>query len=186
MTFSPLHNHFLIAMPTLADDVFHHAVIYLCEHTQEGATGIIINQPLELGLRDVLEKMDIQTDASLSNPPVLLGGPSHPERGFVLHENNKDWRSTFVIDNSIAVTTSRDVLESIATGETPLKNTLVALGYAGWEAGQLEEELANNLWLSVPATKKILFDTPYTDRWRSSAALLGIDINTISNFSGQA
>lgn len=182
-SFSPLHNHFLIAMPTLADEIFHHAVIYLCEHTQEGATGIIINQPLELGLDEVLEKMDIKPE-KMDNQAVLLGGPLHPERGFVLHENTSEWRSTFVIDNVRSVTTSRDILESIAKGETPLDNTLIALGFAGWEAGQLEEELAQNRWLSVPATHEILFRTPFQDRWKAAAALLGIDINLITNFSG--
>ncbi len=182
--FSPLHNHFLIAMPTLADETFYRAVIYLCEHTQEGATGIIINQPLDLSLGDVFDRMAISAeDNNINDLPVLLGGPLHPERGFVLHQDQQQWRSTFVIDNSIAITTSRDVLESMAAGQHH-PHTLVTLGYAGWTAGQLETELAQNFWLSVPANSEILFNTPFSQRWKAAAALLGIDINTISNFTG--
>lgn len=183
-TFSPLHNHFLIAMPTLADETFYRAVIYLCEHTREGATGIIINQPLDLSLGDVFDRMEIAVIAETCKTlPVLLGGPLHPERGFVLHQGEQHWRSTFTIDSDLSVTTSRDILEDMAkSGE--YDNTLVTLGYAGWTAGQLEEELAKNFWLSVPASTEILFRTPFHQRWNAAAALLGIDINTISNFSG--
>lgn len=182
--FSPLHNHFLIAMPTLTDETFYRAVVYLCEHTQEGATGIIINQPLDLSLGEVFDRMEIAPTADLTKDiPVLLGGPLHPERGFVLHQDQNQWRSTYVIDDGIAITTSRDILESIGQGEN-YQNTLIALGYAGWTAGQLEEEIANNFWLSVPANSEILFNTPFPQRWKAAAALLGIDINTISNFSG--
>lgn len=182
--FSPLHNHFLIAMPTLADETFHRAVIYLCEHSREGATGIIINQPLDISLGDVFERMSLKSEADhINQMSVLLGGPLHPERGFVLHEGKQQWRSTFTIDNNLSITTSRDILEDIATGADH-GNTLITLGYAGWSAGQLEDELKSNFWLSVPASTEILFHTPFHLRWKAAAALLGIDINIISNFSG--
>ncbi|MBI5447612.1 MAG: YqgE/AlgH family protein [Gammaproteobacteria bacterium] len=184
ISFSPLHNHLLIAMPTLMDETFYRAVIFVCEHTREGASGIIINQPLELSLGELFERMDISPSSELTpDLPILLGGPLHPERGFVLHQDKTLWRSTFVIEDNIAITTSRDILESMAKGEH-YHHTLVTLGYAGWSAGQLEEEIRNNCWLIAPATPDILFDTPFGQRWKAAAGLLGIDINTISGFSG--
>jgi len=185
VSFSSLHHHFLIAMPTLGNDLFYQSVIYICEHTQTGATGIIINQPLDLRLNDILERMKIvSTHETVENVPVLQGGPLHTERGFVLHQDQKQWRSTFTIADNLSITTSRDVLEDIAAGNKPHQNILITLGYSGWDDGQLEEEIAKNYWLVVPANTKILFETPFSERWKTAAALLGIDINQISNFSG--
>lgn len=181
-----LNNHFLIAMPSLHDPNFYHSVTYICEHNEEGAMGIIINRPLDIRLGDVLNHMAIErkNTAAISGL-IYLGGPVQPERGFVLHEPLGKWDSMLAVTNSIGVTTSRDILMAINEGEGPSRS-LVALGYAGWGAGQLEQEMANNAWLSVPADSSIIFDTPIEQRWQAAAAALGIDLNNLSEDIGHA
>lgn len=181
-----LTNHFLIAMPQLADPNFFHTVTYICEHNSDGALGIVINRPLEMRLGEIFTHMNIDgATAQAADLPVYLGGPVQQERGFVLHQPPGDWESSLRITDTIAVTTSRDVLAAIADGTGP-KRALVALGYAGWGAGQLEQEMADNAWLSGPADARILFDLPDQQRWHAAAALLGVDLNLLSGDAGHA
>ena len=179
-------NQFLIAMPSLADPNFRRTVTLICEHNEEGALGIVINRPREMRLREVFDQLSLEgADESLSDREVLDGGPVQPERGFVLHDGGGEWESTLRVAEGLSVTTSRDVLQAMASGEGPV-HALVALGYAGWSAGQLEDEMRNNAWLSVPANRAILFDTPYDRRWADAARLLGVDLSLLSSDVGHA
>ena len=181
-----LGNHFLIAMPRLADPNFFHTVTYLCEHNAEGALGIVINRPLNLTLREILQHMElVPASAAIGDRPVYLGGPVQQERGFVLHQPLGDWEATLPVSADIGVTSSRDILMAIAAGEGP-EHSLIALGYAGWGAGQLEQELATNAWLSGPADQRIVFDLPHEQRWEAAAARLGVDLNLLSGEAGHA
>jgi len=181
-----LTNQFLIAMPSLADPNFHGTVTFICEHNEQGAMGIIINRPLDLTLGEVLSHMNIDPkEAAVALYPVYMGGPVQTDRGFVLHNPTGEWESTLHINDELAITTSKDILEDIAAGKGP-QRTLVALGYAGWGAGQLEQELADNAWLCGPADNHIIFDTPWGQRWEAAAALMGVDINQISDQIGHA
>ncbi len=185
-THSSLTNHFLIAMPQLADPNFHHTVTYICGHNEEGAMGIVVNRPLDMDLGELLGHMEIETgDEALRQREVFIGGPVESEHGFVLHSPEKQWKNTLVLSDDVALTTSSDILRAMAAGEGPEKS-LVALGYAGWGAGQLEQEMADNAWLSVPADPAILFDTPVHQRWQGAAALLGIDLANLSDEVGHA
>jgi putative transcriptional regulator len=181
-------NHFLIAMPMLADPNFFHTVTYVCEHTAEGAMGIIINRPLSITVSEILEQMSISTDEpqnTLRRQHVFLGGPVQRERGFVIHLPIGNWEASLAVTDTVGVTTSRDILLAMANGTGP-QRSLVALGYAGWGAGQLEQEIANNAWLSGPADLRVLFDTPVERRWHTAALLLGVDLNLLSAEVGHA
>jgi putative transcriptional regulator len=181
-----LGNHFLIAMPKLADPNFFHTVTYLCEHNPEGALGIVINRPLQLTLREILQHMDLEpVTEAIGDQPIYLGGPVQQERGFVLHRPLGDWEATLPVSEEIGVTSSRDILTAIAAGQGP-EQCLIALGYAGWGAGQLEQELAANAWLSGPADQRIVFDLPHEQRWEAAAARLGVDLNLLSGEAGHA
>lgn len=181
-----LTNHFLIAMPGLEDPNFSRTVTYVCEHSAEGAMGIVINRPMEIQLGEVLAQLEIDPEASnVDNAPVYLGGPVQTDRGFVIHDGDFSFDSTLRVTNDIQVTTSRDVLEAIAKGRGPA-NRLIALGYAGWSGGQLEQEMIANAWLSGPADAQILFSTPSAQRWQSAAQLLGVDLNLLSGQAGHA
>ena len=181
-----LTNQFLIAMPALADPNFHGTVTYICEHNDQGAMGIVINRPISLTLGQVLEQMHITTqEEAIGRQTVYMGGPVQTDRGFVLHDPVGDWDSMLRINDELGITTSKDILEKIATGDGP-QRLLVALGYAGWGAGQLEQELADNVWLCGPADNRIIFDTPWQQRWDAAAALMGVDLNQISNQIGHA
>lgn len=178
-----LRNQLLIAMPGMDDSRFAHTVTYICDHSPEGAMGLVINQPLGTDLDDLFEQMGFELDPERRDYPVLCGGPVHPERGFVLHPRGPHWAHTVDLSPDIALTASRDVLEAMAGGEGPV-NALVMLGYAGWGAGQLEQELADNVWLTVPASPAILFTTPFEQRARAAASQLGIDLNLLSAQAG--
>lgn len=181
-----LRNHFLIAMPGLADPNFSHTVTYICDHNDEGALGIVINRPMELTLGEVLEHMEIQhSDHVDPSVAVYLGGPVQSERGFLLHTPVGAWSSSLCVTDDIALTTSRDILTSIAHGEGP-RDYLLALGYAGWGAGQLEHEIAQNAWLSGPADTQILFKMATDERWAAAAGLLGVDLNLLTSEAGHA
>ncbi|MES9974021.1 MAG: YqgE/AlgH family protein [Candidatus Thiodiazotropha sp.] len=181
-----LTNHFLIAMPRLEDPNFFHTVTYICEHTTDGAMGIVINRPMDLHLADIFEQLEIQISTTdIAEQPVYIGGPVQSDRGFVLHESSTEWASTLKVTTDISVTTSLDILEAIAAGEGPEHN-LVALGYAGWGAGQLESELAQNAWLSGPAESDIIFNRASDERWQAAADLLGVDLNLLSGDTGHA
>ena len=179
-----LNDHFLIAMPAMGDPNFHHSVTYICEHNEQGALGITINRPMNLNLGDIFDQLNLERSPDISeSAPILLGGPVQPERGFVLHNPRGQWDSSMETGKNIQVTTSQDVLQAMARGEGP-DQAIVALGYAGWTAGQLELEVVENAWLTVPSSREILFETPYDKRWESAAALLGVDVKNISNYAG--
>jgi putative transcriptional regulator len=183
--FTSLANHFLIAMPSLADPNFARTVTLICEHSSEGAMGLVINRMTELHLSDILEQLEIDTTSAQSTLPVYLGGPVQNNRGFVVHEPLGSWEATLPVTETIGVSTSRDILEAIAHDRGP-DHCLIALGYAGWGAGQLEREIGENSWLSVPARRDILFDLEPEQRWRAAAGLVGVDLTMISGEAGHA
>jgi len=181
-----LTNQLLIAMPGMPDPNFSTTVTLICEHNDDGALGIVINRPLDLKLGGLFEQLDVENaDPAAAESPVLMGGPVGPERGFVLHNPGGQFENSLAVSNDIHLTLSRDIIDAMARGSGPGK-TLVALGYAGWEPGQLEYEMLANSWLNVPASPDIVFDTPYSERWMSAARTLGIDINQISHDAGHA
>jgi putative transcriptional regulator len=181
-----LTNQFLIAMPTLVDPNFFHAVAFLCQHNEEGALGIVINRATSMKLGDIFKQMDIIVTAPASaETPVYAGGPVHQERGFVVHSSGGNWQATLAVSETISLTTSRDVLEAIASGVGP-EQYLVALGYAGWGAGQLEKEMLDNAWLNTPCGKQVMFDAPVNLRWTAAAEQIGIDINLLTAPAGHS
>src|SRR5690242_5118802 len=179
-------NQFLIAMPAMDDPNFRESVTFICEHNANGALGIIVNRPMNVVLADVLKQLSLKTeDRDTGASPVYLGGPVATERGFVIHEPHGGWEATLKVSESLGVTTSRDILEAVAAGKGP-QRCFVALGYAGWTAGQLEEEIKGNAWLSTPADARIIFDTPAELRWQAAAKLIGVDIALLSGDAGHA
>jgi putative transcriptional regulator len=182
-----LTNHLLIAMPSLGDPEFAQSVTLVCEHsTDKGALGIVINKPLPMTLAEVFSQMTLEpATPSIGAQPVLRGGPVHRDRGFVLHRPGGSWDSSHAVSDSIQVTTSRDVLAAIARGEGP-RDAFIALGYAGWEAGQLERELLDNAWMSIPLDEQLVFELPYEERWAAAWRRLGIDLGRLSHLSGHA
>lgn len=180
-----LCNHFLIAMPNMQDSSFAHSVTYICEHSSEGAMGIVINNPMPMTLHEIFAQMDLTVSKDQGHQPVIAGGPVQQERGFVIHSSDMEWHSTLKVSPEISLTASRDIIAAMAEGQGP-KESLVALGYAGWGEGQLEAEIAANSWLTVPASKHIIFNTPFEQRWTAAAQALGIDVNLISNVAGHA
>ncbi len=178
-------NHFLIAMPALADPNFFKTVTYICEHNANGALGIVINRPLELSLADLYSNLGLDAPLGSAERPIYQGGPVHPEQGFVLHRPSGSWLSTLTITAEIGVTTSRDILEAIARGEGP-RDALVALGYAGWGPGQLEREMGENAWLAAPVDPEIIFNLAAERRWDAAAKLLGVDLALLSPDAGHA
>lgn len=185
-TGSNLTDHFLIAMPGLQDGNFFHTVTYICEHNDNGAMGIVLNRPSDLQLIDLLAQLEISNGIPENcQQQIYIGGPVQLDRGFVLHSQEKAWDSTIAITDKIGITTSRDILQSIAVGEGPEKS-LIALGYAGWAAGQLESELKANAWLNGPADLYTLFDLPADRRWNAAARLLGVDLSLLSGEAGHA
>lgn len=180
------NNQLLIAMPGMLDPNFSSTVTLICEHNAEGALGIVINRPMDLNLGGLFAQLEVEdADADASSRPVFDGGPVARERGFVLHNSEIRFESSVAVSPGIQLTLSRDVLEAIASGEGPAKS-LVALGYAGWQPGQLEAEMLSNTWLSVPATPEIVFDVPYSERWMSAARILGVDISRLTPHAGHA
>lgn len=186
-----LTNQFLIAMPGMADENFVGAVVYLCEHTERGALGLVINKPIDIKLRNLFEKVELPLEREdLADAPVYFGGPVQTERGFVLHEklstDGGHYNSTMAIPGGeLEMTTSKDVLEALSNGAGPRK-ILVTLGYSGWGAGQLEEEIGRNGWLTVNATPEVIFDTPIAQRYDKALSLLGIDPRMLSGEAGHA
>ncbi|MFC4727710.1 YqgE/AlgH family protein [Coralloluteibacterium thermophilus] len=181
-----LANHLLVAMPAMDDPNFARGVTLLLQHDEDGAMGLVVNRLSDFTLGEVLRQMGIHPDdPALAARPVLLGGPVQPERGFVLHDDARDWGSTLRVGGGLGVTTSRDILEAMARGDGPAHSLLV-LGYAGWGAGQLEQELAENAWLTVPADASLLFDTPLEARWQAAAGRIGVDLGRLADYSGRA
>ncbi len=183
---STLSNQLLIAMPNLHDPNFEHGVAIICQHGEDGAMGIMVNRLSDYRLGDVLAQMSLRSDLpDVVDAPVLVGGPVQPERGFVLHTPHGAWDSSFRISDSISVTTSRDILEAIAAGNGP-QHAIVALGYSGWSPGQIEHELRENAWLTAPVDLAILFTTPLDERWQAAATLVGVNLEWISPYAGNA
>ena len=181
-----LANQLLIAMPGMADPNFSTTVTLICEHNDEGAMGIVINRPTTLKLGELFEQLEVEdADPQAAADPVLSGGPVGVERGFVLHGPERGYENTLAVSRDIRLTLSRDIIEAIAAGSGP-DHTLIALGYAGWAAGQLEQEMLANSWLNVPATPEIVFETPFADRWNSAARTIGIDISSLPTDAGHA
>lgn len=182
-----LGNHFLIALPSLDDPNFSRSVTLLCQHSESGAMGVTINRLSSYRLGEVFRQMDFETtDPALTAAPVLLGGPVQTECGFVLHDpTEQSWDSTFEVSPNLHLTTSRDVLGAMARGAGP-RRALVALGYAGWSEGQLEEELRANAWLTVAADPSVLFDTALEDRWAAAAALVGVNPSLMTGYAGHS
>ncbi len=181
-----LTNHFLIAMPGMDDPNFSQTVTLVCEHSDKGALGIVINRPLTMDLGDVFAQLGLDASQSrVTRQHVLHGGPVQTDRGFVLHTAGPTWESTLPVSGRIHLTTSRDILDALAGGRGP-DRAVVALGYAGWDAGQLEDEMARNAWLTAPADEELLFTVPVEERWRAAGRLLGIDLLHLSSDAGHA
>ncbi len=179
-------NELLIAMPNLADPNFSQTVTLICEHNENGALGIVINRPLELRLGELFEHLQLKTAGDdIADATVYSGGPVQMDHGFVLHQPVGTWEATIQINDNLGLTTSRDILTAAAIGQGPQK-CLVALGYAGWAAGQLEQEMANNAWLTVPSDNEIVFDLPVDQRWQAAAKKLGVDLNLLAGHAGHA
>ncbi len=190
-----LTNHFLIAMPGLVDAAFSKSVVYLCEHSERGALGLVINKPSDIKLQNLFDKVELPLGrADLKDEPVFQGGPVQTERGFVLHEailpagesaDDPLYASTMVIPGGLEMTTSRDVLEALSTGGGP-RRVLVSLGYAAWGEGQLESEIGENSWLTVDADRALIFETPVAQRYDKALALLGLQAWMLSPEAGHA
>jgi len=185
-----LQHHFLIAMPSLQDPLFKRSVVYICEHNEDGAMGLIVNKPMEnLTVEGILKKLKIspsERDPAIKlDKPVFAGGPLAEDRGFILHSAQHTYASSIRVSDNTVVTTSRDVLETLGTPEQP-ESVLVALGYCAWEKDQLENELLENAWLTIPANSNILFKTPVAERWREAAKSIGVDIHNITSDVGHA
>lgn len=181
-----LTSQLLVAMPGMGDPTFAQTVTLICEHGDKGALGIVINKPLPMKLGEVFSQMRLTAgDPALAERPVLQGGPLYPDRGFVLHRPGGRWDSTHRISDQIQVTTSRDILAAMAKGEGPTE-AFVALGYAGWDAGQLEREIKDNAWLTLPFDEALTFDLPYDSRWLAAWRRLGVDVARVSHMPGHA
>lgn len=185
LTPGSLRNHFLVAMPGVDENIFSKSVILICEHTDKGAMGIVVNLPTSMFLGEVFAQMGLDDRKGAQDKLVMGGGPVQRERGFVLHSPDVKFSSTLEVSSDILLTASRDVIESIATGEGP-KHFLVALGYSGWHAGQLEQEISQNLWLTIPASRELIFDTPLEDRWLLAGRHLGVDMSLLPSMAGHA
>jgi len=181
-----LRHQLLIAMPAMADPNFSGSVVYICDHSERGSLGLVINRPTELSLSTLFERIELKLEiAPWRDAPVFFGGPVQTERGFVLHVPPGSYSSSLLVTSEISLTTSKDVLEAVASGSGPHK-MLVTLGYSGWGAGQLEGEIAANAWLTVRATPQILFDLPAEDRYEAALKLLGVDATQLSGQVGHA
>lgn len=181
-----LTDNFLIAMPAMEDPYFSGSLVYICEHNTNGALGIIVNRPIDMTLASLFEKIDIKLETEdLADLPVYFGGPVQLDRGFVLHRPQGMWQSTLAVGEDIGFTSSRDVLAAVGSTGQPA-DFLITLGYAGWEAGQLEEELSQNAWLTVAARPEILFTMPPEDRLPAAMQKLGISFSQLSDVAGHA
>lgn len=180
-----LRNHLLIAMPGMSDPMFVNSVTYICDHGADGAMGLVINRTLDLHLCDVFEQMDLGYSERTGGWPILAGGPVSTERGFILHPTGGQWQSSLQVTPEIVLTASRDIIDALSSGGGPEK-ALFVLGYSGWGAGQLEEEIKEDSWIVVPADPDILFNTPVEQRWSAAAQRLGIDMNLMPTVGGHA
>ena len=183
-----LKDHFLIAMPSLDDTFFERSVIYICEHDDKGAMGIMVNRPIGVDVEELLDQMDLHPSAEQMfsiNEEVLVGGPVSPDRGFILHTPQKNWINSVEISEYSMLTSSRDILSSIAIGKSP-DNFIIALGYAGWGKDQLEQELADNTWLTIKASPELLFNVDHEQLWQNATQTLGFNFWQMSSQVGHA
>ena len=181
-----LTRQLLIALPSLGDPNFAGSVVLICQHDDDGALGLVINRATEISLGELLQQLELGcADSAFCERPVLSGGPVHGDRGFVLHDGEATWESSLSVGENLSMTTSRDVLEALAAGHGP-SHALVALGCAGWGPGQLERELAEPSWLTVPASAGLLFDAPLEHRWQGAAAALGVELLALADHAGHA
>jgi len=181
-----LTHHFLIAMPAMVDPNFARTLTYICEHNEQGALGIVINRPLDMTLETLFERIDIPLEARrFAALPVMFGGPVQTDRGFVLHRPVGSWQATLPVKDELGLTSSRDILQSVGSAGEP-EEFIVSLGYAGWAAGQLEYELAQNAWLTVAADASIIFGMPPEERLPAAMQLLGFDLANLSDVAGHA
>ena len=181
-----LTDHFLIAMPNMVDPHFAKTLTFICEHNDQGALGVVINRPIDMNLQTLLEQISIPLESdTFKSIPVHFGGPVQTDRGFVLHMPVGQWQSTLAVGSEIGLTTSKDILQAVARGEVP-KLILVTLGYAGWAPGQLEHEIAQNAWLTVPARPEVIFGLPPEERVAAAMQLLGVDYASLSEQAGHA
>lgn len=181
-----LTHHFLIAMPNMADPNFARSLTYICEHNGQGALGVVVNRPTDMTLRVLFEQIDLDLARDpMGDQPVYYGGPVQVDRGFVLHRPVGGWQSTLAIEDGVGLTTSKDILQAVAAGDGPAQ-MLVSMGYAGWAAGQLEDELGRNAWLTVAADPQVIFGCAAEDRFSAAMNLLGIDLLSLSDAVGHA
>lgn len=181
-----LTGHFLIAMPSMEDERFSRTLTYICEHNEQGALGVIVNRPIEMNMAELFKQIGTPlTSPELAQQTLYFGGPVDTGRGFVLHQPVGHWQSTLSINDTLGLTTSKDILDAIGEGRGPDK-IMVSLGYAGWGAGQLEDELAQNAWLSVAADIQVIFDLPAEERLEAAMHLLGVDYANLSEDAGHA
>jgi putative transcriptional regulator len=181
-----LTNHFLIAMPNMADPYFSKTLTYICEHNDQGALGLVVNRPIDMTLQALFERLSLPlSDGERAGAPIYFGGPVQTDRGFVLHAPAGNWQSTLRVRDTLGLTTSKDILEAVGRGEGP-PQLLITLGYAGWSAGQLEHELSQNAWLTVEARDGIIFDTPAEERLPAAMELLGLDYARLQDVAGHA
>ena len=181
-----LTNQLLIAMPYMGDPNFSQTVALICDHTSRGALGLILNKPLPMRMGEIFEQLEIKLDKGpLRERQVLRGGPMQTDRGFVVHRAFGEWDSTLKVSDALHVTTSRDILAAMALGRGP-EEAVVALGYAGWDGGQLEDELRANAWLSAPVDLSLIFDLPFESRWLAAGKLLGVELSRVSPTGGNA
>lgn len=181
-----LSHHFLIAMPAMTDPFFAKSLTYVCEHNEQGALGIVVNRPISLTLKELFAQVEVPLQPEgLQDVPVHFGGPVQTDRGFVLHQPRGEWQSTLSIKDKVGLTTSKDILMALGEGKGPDK-LLVTLGYAGWSEGQLEQELAQNAWLTVEANEHILFELSAEERLPAALTLLGVDYASLSEDAGHA
>ena len=181
-----LTHHFLIAMPNMVDPYFSKTLTYICEHSDQGALGIVVNKPIDMTLQALFERLSLKLKGhDLRDAPIYFGGPVQTDRGFVLHAPAGEWQSTLRVRDAIGLTTSKDILEAVGRGDGPPK-ILVTLGYAGWSAGQIEHELSQNAWLTVEAKDAIIFDLPAEERLAAAMELLGLDFARLADQAGHA
>lgn len=190
-----LTGQFLIAMPSMTDLYFAKTITYICTHNQDGAMGIVINRPIELNIAQLFKQMQLEAQLSPNSPlrlndPLYYGGPVQQERGFILHEPHHEYNATVMINDHIALTTSKDILEAAANDQGP-KKMLIALGYAGWTSGQIEQEIARNAWLNLETAdinqlNTLIFDTPDQEKFNLAIALMGLNLSNLSDIAGHA
>ena len=182
-----LNNHFLIAMPQMLDPNFQQTVTYICDHDEHGALGIIVNRPLKLSFAELLEHLEVPPAKrpEVANDWIFAGGPVQSQQGFIVHSPLGQWEATLKVTEQIGLTTSADIIQALARDEGP-EHTLMALGYAGWGPGQLEQEIVDHAWLCGPASQDILFSVPVAQRWSAAAAALGVDLRLLATTAGHA